>query len=63
MGNKIKERRKELGKSQQWLAKQTGISIVYLSEIERDKRKNIGVKIAIRISKSLGRFVEELFCD
>lgn len=59
--NQVKERRKQLGKSQEWLAKQAGLSRVYISEIEREKRKQIGLIPAKRIAKALGRFVEELF--
>ena len=59
--NKVKERRLALGKTQEWLAEQAGLSRIFISEIENNKRKNIGIESAKRIAKALGRFVEEIF--
>jgi len=59
--NKVKERRLELEKTQDWLAEQSGLSRIFISEIENNKRKNIGIESAKRIAKALGRFIEEIF--
>jgi len=59
--NRVKARREELGKTQEWLSEQASLSRIFISEIENNKRKNIGIESAKRISKALGRFVEEIF--
>ena len=60
MPNKVKERRQELGKTQDWLALQAGVSRITISEIENNKTKP-RAELALRISKALGRLCEELF--
>jgi len=60
MPNKVKERRQELGKTQDWLAGQVGVSRVTINEIENNKTSP-RAKIAISISRALGRLCEELF--
>jgi len=60
MPNRIKERRQELGKTQDWLASQAGVSRQTIYDIENDKY-NPRAKIALKISKALGRLCEELF--
>ena len=60
MPNKVKERRQELGKTQDWLALQAGVSRVTISEIENDKTKP-RAELALKISRVLGRLCEELF--
>ena len=60
MVNKMRERRKELGKTQAWLAEKAGVSLVTISEIENDHTKP-RAELAIKISRALGRLCEELF--
>lgn len=60
MPNKVKERREELGKTQEWLALQVGVSRITISEIENEKTSPRAT-LALKISRSLGRLCEELF--
>jgi len=60
MPNRVKERREELGKTQEWLASQAGVSRITISEIENDKTSP-RAKLALKISRALGRLCEELF--
>ena len=60
MPNKVKERREELGKTQEWLALQAGVSRITISEIENEKTSP-RAKVALKISRALGRLCEELF--
>lgn len=60
MANKVKERREQLGKTQDWLAEKVGVSRRYIIKIEKDQ-VNPSVVLAKRIASSLGRFVEEIF--
>ena len=60
MPNRVKERREELGKTQEWLATQARVSRITISEIENDKTKP-RAELALRISRALGRLCEELF--
>jgi len=60
MPNKVKERRKEIGKTQRWLAGQVGVSKVTISEIENNKTRP-RAELALKISRELGRLCEELF--
>ncbi len=60
MGNKVKKRRQEIGKTQEWLAKRVGVSRITISEIENDKTSP-RAKIALKIARELGRLCEELF--
>lgn len=55
IGDRIKEVREKRQKTQEWLAKETGISKGFLSEIENNKGTgNIGSDFVIRISNTLG---------
>jgi len=60
MPNKVKERRQELGKTQDWLAEMTGVSRQTIYDIESDKTKP-RAELALKISRALGRLCEELF--
>lgn len=60
LANKVKERRKELGKTQKWLAEKAGVSRQTIYDIENE-RFNPGIDIATKISRALGRLCEELF--
>jgi len=59
--NKIKQRLKEMGKSQGWLARETGFSREYINKIISGKVSNPGIKNCKKIAKVLGRFADELF--
>lgn len=55
IGDRIKEVREKRQRTQEWLAKETGISKGFLSEIENNKGTgNIGADYVIRISNVLG---------
>ena len=60
MANRVKERRKELGKSQGWLAGQAGVTRQTIYDIENDRYKP-RAEVALKISGALGRLCEELF--
>ena len=53
VGHRIRKRRQELGKSQQGLASQVGISASYLNLIEHNKRP-IGGALLHRIADAVG---------
>jgi len=59
--NKIRERLVEIGRSQGWLARQTGYSTEYINRIVNGKLKNPGIEACKKIAKILGRMVEELW--
>ena len=54
IGEKVRVLRKERGLTQEKLAEMAEISINYLSKIENNKIKNVGVLITFRLSKALG---------
>lgn len=60
MENRIKERRVELGMSQEQLARQARIGHSTISEIEAGKH-NPTVDVALKIARALEKTVEELF--
>jgi transcriptional regulator with XRE-family HTH domain len=61
IGDRIKEVREKRQRTQEWLAKETGISKGFLSEIENNKGSgNIGAEYVIRISNALGVSLEYL---
>ena len=60
MKNRIKERRTELGMSQEQLAQASGIGRSTISEIEAGKHAPT-VDVALSIARALGKSVEELF--
>lgn len=60
MANKVRERREELGKTQDWLADKVGISRRYVIKIEKEQ-VNPSVELAKKIAHWLGRLVEEIF--
>ncbi|WP_278947738.1 helix-turn-helix transcriptional regulator [Megasphaera elsdenii] len=60
MGNKMKEYRQEKGLSQTELAYKTGVSQRYIAFIEANKRTP-SLKLAMKISKALGKNVNTIF--
>ncbi|MDI9215982.1 helix-turn-helix domain-containing protein [Clostridium tertium] len=61
MGIKLKQRRKELEMSVYDLAKKTGISPAYISNLENGQKNNPSKDVMEKISISLGKTVSELF--
>ncbi|WP_455544051.1 helix-turn-helix transcriptional regulator [Intestinibacter sp.] len=61
MGRKIKIARVIAGYTQKELAKATGISVDYISMLERGKINNPSLKQMKKISKALGVPASELF--
>ncbi|CAI3198141.1 helix-turn-helix transcriptional regulator [Clostridium neonatale] len=60
MKNIIQQERKKIGKSQQQLAKDVGITRPALSNIERGEVVPSG-DVLLKICKAIGKPVEELF--
>jgi len=60
LGRKIKERRLEMGWTQEYLANASEMSRVYINKIEANKVKNPGVKSLNKIAYSLGLKLGEL---
>lgn len=60
MFNKIKEKRQEIGLSQQELADKLNISVDYLRRIERGER-SCSLQLAVRIAVVLDCLMEEIF--
>jgi len=62
MPNKrIQKRLDELGKSQGWLARETGFTREYINKIISGKVSNPGIKNCKKIAKVLGRYPFELW--
>ena len=61
MGIKIKERREELGMTQEELAQKSGISRQTISSIETGKYENVLVGTLASIATALGTTVEKIF--
>jgi len=60
IGEKIKSRRKEFGWTQEYLAKASQMSRIYINEIETNKVKNPGVKSLNKIAYALGLKLDQL---
>lgn len=61
MENKIRNRRKELGLSQEELAKKCGVSRQTVNAIE-NKKYDPTLALAFNLAKELQLTVDELFC-
>ncbi len=61
MENTIHQRRKELGLSQQELAKQCGVTRQTVNAIENN-RYDPTLALAFQLARVLGTTVDELFC-
>lgn len=59
--NQIRKRRKELGLTQEKLARGTELSREFINKIENDKVPCVGLITAKRLSKALNSPIEELF--
>lgn len=62
IGNKIKQKRRELGYSQEELAELCGISASYIGHIERGSKK-MSIPIAVSIAHTLHLSLDYLFLD
>ena len=62
IGNKIKQRRKEMGYSQEELAEMCEISASYVGHIERGTKK-MSIPIAVNIANALHLSLDYLFLD
>jgi putative transcriptional regulator len=60
--NRIAERRKEMQLTQKQLAEMLNVTREHLNKIENEK-KQINVRLAIRIARALDTTVEHLFSD
>lgn len=61
MTNRIAEVRKSIDMSQEELARKSGVSRTYLSQIETQKQKVVGSNIMFSIARVLGVKCEEVF--
>lgn len=61
MGTKVKERREELGMTQEELAEKSGISRATISTLENGIDKNTTTKTLLAIADALGTTVDKLF--
>lgn len=62
MRDRIKERRKTLGYSQQELADISGIERCRCSRIESGAAKTVSIEEAYKIASALNTTVDDLFC-
>ena len=60
LGNKVRNRRYELGLTQEELSQRTGLSTGHISDIENGHRKELQTKTIKRLAKGLGMSLEEL---
>jgi transcriptional regulator with XRE-family HTH domain len=61
IGQRIREKRLELGWSQARLAEETGLSRVYILKLEKAQIESPGVKALFKISWALGIGMEALW--
>lgn len=59
--NRMREIRKEIGMTLEKLSEKTGISIGYLSHLERGTRENPTICVMDKIAYALGRSMTEVF--
>ncbi|WP_251575301.1 helix-turn-helix domain-containing protein [Limosilactobacillus agrestimuris] len=60
IGNNISKYRRKAGLSQEKLAEQAGLSVGYLSKVERSIPTNISVTILMRIAEALSVTLDDL---
>ncbi len=63
MGYKIKEAREELKMSQEKLAKEAGVSRTIISGLESGAIKTTTTSTLLKISRALGKKINEIFFD
>ena len=59
--NKMKQIRKETGMTLEELSRKTGISVGYLSHLERGSRENPTICVMDKIAYALGKSLLEVF--
>lgn len=59
--NRMKEIRKEIGMTLEELSQKTGISVGYLSHLERGSRENPTICVMDKIAYALGKSLLEVF--
>lgn len=62
VGRNVRELRRALGWSQEFLAEKTDLHWTYISSIERGKR-NVGVKNICALAAALGKHPRDLFSE
>lgn len=61
MRNNIKKYRQTMGLTQAELAKISGVSRTVIAQLESGVRENVTAETMLKISKALGKSVEEIF--
>lgn len=61
MGNRIKEKREELGMSQSELAEKSGVSRVTISGLENGIERNTTSQTLLRIAGALNSTIDQIF--
>lgn len=61
MGNKIKEKREEMGMSQSELAQKSGVSRVTISGLENGLERNTTSQTLLRIAGALNTTIDQIF--
>lgn len=59
MGAQIRKRRRELGRTQEWLAEKADVSTSFIGHIERGDRK-ASLETLVKISRVLGTTMDQL---
>lgn len=59
--NRMQQIRKEKGITLTCLSEKTGISVGYLSHLEKGSRKNPSIEMMDKIAKVLGKSVSDVF--
>lgn len=62
MENKLKEIMKEQGRTQKWLSQTVGVSETTMSSII-NKKSTPTLQVAMKISKALGKSVEDIWFE
>ena len=60
LGDRIKQRREELGWSQRELAQQAGVPQPTISDLERGRQKDVTTTYARRLARALGVSIDYL---
>ena len=63
MGYKIKEKREEVGMTQEELSEKSGISRTTISGLENGTVRATTTKTLVKLAKALGTTVDQIFFD
>jgi len=58
--SKVREARKKRGWTQEYLAQITGVSTVYINNLEKGKYKNPGIQNCKEVAYALGLKIEDI---